>query len=227
MSTTMKTAGFSLIEILLGIAAGLILVTATALLTGRAFNISREHTEQVRITEDARVQLERMSDAIRDARSLDLTGDNLSSYPSEVWLQSGKDYEIQFYTNLDEDSEIEQVRYFLEGTDLKRGVRDPHDDQSEQVVTVARSLRNVSHARPLFRYYAPGSQAPLTTPVVVTGDVERVEIILLIDVEENQAPGAAEVSTVVTPRASDVVLGSPTPTPTPTFSLPSPSGTGF
>lgn len=211
----MKAAGVSLVGLLLGIAAGMVLVVATALLVGRSFSLSREHTEQARITEDARVQMERLSDAIRDARSVDVTGDGLATFPVEVWLQQGGDFDIEFYTNFDTDSELERLHYFLDGAELRRGLKDPYDSEEEKVTTVARSLRNVGQGKPLFTYYAQDSDVPLPAPVAVPGEVERVEIMLSIDVDEGQLPAAAEVSTVVAPRAADVVLSvSPGPSPT-------------
>ncbi len=201
--------GLSLVGILLGIAAGMILVLGTSLLATRGFNISREHTEQARITEDARVQMERLSDAIRDARSLDLTGDGKATFPLEIWLQNGEDYDIQFYTNFDEDDDIERVHYFLKGTELKLGMKDPYDTEEEKVTIVAKSLRNISQGKPLFQYYAGDSDVPLPTPISLAGLVGRVEISLVIDVNEAQTPSAVKISTVVAPRASSVVYSPP------------------
>lgn len=209
--TILKTAGVSLVGVLLGIALGSIIVGALALFVGRGVNVSREQTEQVRTTEDARVQIERMGDAIRDARSLDLNSDGLASSTKEEWLQAGQDFSIQFYTNFDSDSDIELVRYFVEGVDLKRGIRDPYISPSEQVTTIARSVRNVAAGEPLFRYYA-GSR----------GEIERVEIRLLVDVSPTQKPDMVTVTTVVAPRASRLFFTfPPSPTPSPTVS-PSP-----
>lgn len=207
----MKTSlGLSMIGVLLGLAAGSILLAATALLVGREFGISREQTEQVRITEDARVQIERLADTIRDARSRDENGDGLATFPSEVWLQAGDDFDIQLYTNLDTDGGLERVHYFLEGTELKRGVRDPYAQPSnqEEVTVVAVSLRNMAAGAPLFRYYLKDSDSAAPTPVAAEGEVERVEINLVVDVNETQAPSPAIISTVVSPRASQVLIDS-------------------
>lgn len=186
--------GLTIVELLVGMAAALIILGETILFVTRGAALSREHTEQERITEDARVQMERLSDAIRDARSLDLSGDGLATLPPEKWLQHGSDYDIQFYTNLDNDPDIERLHYFLENTDLKRGIRDPYDSEEEERVTVvARSLRNLAQGQPLFRFTAAGS-AP------------KVEITLIIDSDPQQDPAAAKLSTIVVPRASDIIV---------------------
>lgn len=209
--------GVSLVGVLLGIAVGGILLTALVLFITRGFGVSREHTEQVRIVEDARIQIEKMSDAIRDARSIDTDGDGLSTLPGELWLQKGEDFEIVFRTNFDTDADLEQLRYFLEGADLKLGMRDPYTVpvEQEKVTVVARSLRNRAQQKPLFRYLPAEGETAFGTPVLVLDSVKRVEITLLVDVDEDQDPPAATVSTIVTPRASGTGLVGAGPSPSP------------
>lgn len=201
------SGGVSFIGVLLGTAIGGILLVALALFVTRGFGVSREHTEQVQITEDARLQLEKMSDAIRDARSIS----------AGHWLQSGEDFDIQFLTNFDTDADVERLHYFLEGADLKLGVRDPYTAPAgqENITVVARSLRNVAGNVPLIRYYSATGDAALATPIVASDAVKRIEIILLVDVNERQEPPAATVSTIVAPRGLAVILSSPSPSASP------------
>jgi hypothetical protein len=50
--------------------------------------------------------------------------------------------------------------------------------------------------------------------MIAAGLVDRVEINLVVDVNEEQIPTAAFVSTVVAPRASELVFSaSPSPNP--------------
>jgi len=223
----MKEEGLSLLGILLAISASMILIVGVALLSTRLFNTSRESTEQVRITEDARLQLERLSDTIRDARSVDFTDDGLAAFPTEVWLQHGDRFDIQFYANFDADPVMERVHYFLNGSDLIRGVRDPYNSLNEETVVVARSIRNIAQNVPLFRYYVGEGQPPLPMPVFDKAEARLVEITVVVDVDQSQAPPPAQISTIVVPRASAVQLAplpSPTPTPSPTQNpVPSPS----
>lgn len=200
------TKGLTLIGVLLGILIGTLLLVALALFTTRGFGISRETTEQVRIVEDARVQIERMSDAIRDTRSIDTNGDMLATLPTEMWLQKGEDFQITFRTNFDADGDIEQLHYFVEGADLKLGVKDPYNAAgSEDVRVVARSVRNTAQGVPLFRYLPAEGGTALATPMLAADAVKRVEMTLVVDVDEKQDPPAATVSTIVAPRASGIV----------------------
>lgn len=207
------SGGVSLVGVLLGIAMGSALLLALMLFVTRGFGVSREQAEQVRIVEDARVQIERMSDAIRDARSTDTNADELATLPEEVWLQRGEDFSIDFLVNVDDDSDLERVRYFLDGSELRRGVRDPltESSASEEITTVARSVRNSGLAEPvpLFRYLPAEGDDALGTPITAPDAVKRVEITLMVDVGEQQAPGATAVSTIVMPRASVVLPGLP------------------
>lgn len=214
--------GVSLVGLLLGVAIGGILIAALALFSTRGFGVVREQTEQVRITEDARIQMEHMSDTIRDAHSIDVNGDQLANLTEERWLQVGEDFDIQFLTNFDTDADLERLHYFLEGTELKLGMRDPYTvpEEQEKVTVVARSLRNRAQNVPLFRYYSATGDAAMSAPVVASDAVKRVEITLLVDVNEQQDPGAATVATIVAPRASDVVLAVPSPASSPPPSPP-------
>lgn len=211
MTLMIKTAGMSLIGILLGIAVGAIILGAVSLFVGRGVDISREQTEQVRITEDARIQLDRMSDTIRNAKSFDSNNDGLATLPTEIWLQHGDDLEIDFYTNVDSDSDIERVRYFVVDGELRRGVRDPYSvpATAESVTVLSRSIRNTG-ATPIFRYYG-GTE--VETPVVAPGTIERVGISLLVDYDPNQDPAPATVGTTVAPRVSKIFPIAATPTP--------------
>lgn len=202
-------AGFSLIQLLLGIAIGAILIGAVVLFTTRGFGIDREQFEQVRITEEARLQLERMSDTIRNAQSRDINGDGFASVPTEIWLQRGDANEIIIFGDVDNDEDLEKIRYALSGTNLIRAVTDPFDAQAETEQVVASSLRNEAKGQALFRYFYRGSDVAATTPVIATGSVDRVGINLIIDVDESQRPDAVQVETIVVPRESSGVVGVP------------------
>lgn len=211
--------GLTLVEILLGVAVGGLILGALAIFATRGFGVPREQAEQARIVEDARVQIERMSDAIRDAQGIDVNNDGATTLPEEMWLVAGSDFDIEFLTNYDTDSGLERVHYYLDGADLKLGVRDPYDAGTpEQVTIVARSVRNVSEPTPLFEYLPAEGEATIATPITAVDTVGRVRIRLVVDVSETQDPTAARVETVVRPRAATGLAGVVSPTPTPSSS---------
>ncbi|MGH9856909.1 MAG: PilW family protein, partial [Acidobacteriota bacterium] len=185
-------SGLSLSELLIVIAVSGLLVAGVSLFFTRGIGVNREQYEQVLITEEARIQLERVSDTLRNARVL--SGAN--------WLIAAGDYAITLTTNLDADADSEEVRYFLEDTVLKRGVTEPGG--TEVVIEVAQSMRNSELGRPLFAYYDDSNQS-IAAADATADNVWQIEIALLVDVNPNQIPAAVDVVTRVFPRRNGSV----------------------
>lgn len=94
---------------------------------------------------------------------------------------------IAFYSNIDADSYFEKVRYFISGTDLKKGVIKPtgnplvYNPANEIISTLSKNVANGGTA--LFQYYDGtynGSGSPLASPVDVT-KIRMVKISLVLD----------------------------------------------
>lgn len=217
--------GFSIVELLIGVALLAILIGAVTALSGRFFTVSREQFEQTRTTEDARVQLERMTDVIRNARTIDCDGNGKADKTQEGWLQAADAARIIFYSNIDRDSAAERITYEKAGNDLIRTVEQDtttacsFTPSAPQVV--ARSLYN-TNAQPLFSYIA-GNGTTMTTPVNLS-QVIRLRVQLIIDAEGQNFDNAAQIVTDITPRLGREIAAIPTPGTTPS-PLPSPSQT--
>jgi prepilin-type N-terminal cleavage/methylation domain-containing protein len=87
---------------------------------------------------------------------------------------------IIFYSDIDSDGQTEKVRYFLEGTDFKKGVTEPtgsplvYLSSEEKIRTVAKSVINGS--ADVFSYFDenyPVNTDPLDQPV----DVAKVRLV--------------------------------------------------
>lgn len=104
--------------------------------------------EEGRILSDAETVVRKMTTEIREARTSEE-----GAYP----LVAANDQEVQFYSDVDNDDEVEKVRYFLDGQDLMRGVVEPqastpiYDDMTEMTKVVSSFVTNDSE--PLFYYY--------------------------------------------------------------------------
>jgi hypothetical protein len=159
---------------------------------------------QQQAVEDARLQLKRISKAIREARPSD-TG----AYP----LVAMDPQRIIFYADVDADPDTEMIRYELQGNDLIRGVTKPvgsppvyDPDNNEQATVVARSIRNGTE--PIFTYYTgdyPADQTPLS-PVDLT-EVKYIQFYLVVDVNPEVEPGPLEVRSQVQLRNLKTNLG--------------------
>ncbi len=173
-------------EVLIGIAVGSILIAAATVFLGRGININREQFEQVLTTEDARLQLDKVSDRIREAQGAN-------------WLIEAGDNQIKFYSDIDDDNSLDTGRVFIENNAIKAGIT--RVGAPEIVLTLARSVRNISQNKKLFTYY-DAADGIIASADARSSNVKRIGITLLIDVTPNQSPGIAEVNTVVTPRAT-------------------------
>lgn len=102
---------------------------------------------------------------------------------------------ITFYTDVDNDSVREKVRYFVSGTSIKRGVISPtgnpltYLDANEKITTVVSNYVSSTTA-PLFQYYPSsysGTTSPLSIPVDIPS-VRLVKITVIIDKDPNKSP---------------------------------------
>lgn len=196
--------GFTLLEILVVLSIMSIILVVLLRFSATGYHFSREIRSQQQAVENARIQLKRISKAIRETRFAD-TG----AYPL-VDMQPDR---IIFYSDVDADSTVERIRYELNQTDLERGVTEPTSDpliydveNNEQVSVVAKSIRNGYD--PIFTYYNgdyPADTTPLT-PIDLT-EVKYVQFRLLIDVDPEADPAVVDVRSQVQLRNLKTNLG--------------------
>lgn len=184
-----RSSGFTIIEAMVGVAISALIIAAISLFFTRGIAVNRDTYEQVLTTEEARLQIDRVADVLRNARN----------NGQEKWLVLAGDNEVIVYSNTDDDDDNEKVRFVLENEDLKRGVAEIGGE--ERIQTVASHMRNVSEARPVFTYYDK-SGGLLPVEQASAASVQRIGIALLVDVNKEQSPGVTEISTIVTPRVT-------------------------
>jgi prepilin-type N-terminal cleavage/methylation domain-containing protein len=189
-----KCSGLTFIELLVVIAIAGIMIVALTMIVGRVYSVYHQQIEQGLITEDARIQIERVSKNIR----------NMRSYCQGASIRQFGDYSLQMISNLDNGTD-QVVRYYLDGTDLKRDITQFNGDSysclvatgTKQTVTLIHTVRNqtMSTPIPIFSYYNANG-AIETDPAKVV----LIKIALDIDVNLQQWPPAMEVSTEVSLR---------------------------
>lgn len=189
-------AGFTLLETIVVIAIlGIVIVLSSQFINSgyRLFFISRDEAATM---DQMRTTLEKTAKEIRLAE----TGNN-GAYPIEQATASS----LTIYANVDGDSNRERIRYFLDGTTLKRGIIEPtggavpqYLPQNEIISILAKNIRNTD----IFSYYDKnynGTTAALTFPVAISS-VRLVHLKFVVDVDPNKLPAAQSAETSVSLR---------------------------
>lgn len=174
----------TMIEALVFIAVSTVIIgaiTASVLYFYRSNTNILEQTIQV---ENARRGVEFMMRDIREAAYSDL-----GNFPVAAIATTS----FTFYTDLDRDKSVEKVRYYLEGTVLKKslvnatGVPLVYNDATAEVSTISQYIRNGIQGLPVFRYYtATGTEITNFSNVQ---DVAFVSTSLIVNVNPERLPG--------------------------------------
>ncbi len=122
-------------------------------------------------------------------------------------IESGDDFDIKVYIDIDGDGATERVHYYLQGTSLYEGVSEPipglpvtYPVGDDTVKVLANSIIN-SSTDPVFSYYnndypSDTVNNPLATPVNVA-DVRMIKIRLMVNIDPNRAPNFINVESFV------------------------------
>lgn len=192
----MTNRGFTLIEILIAMAlTSMVLVFVTYF----TFDISKFGTDfSNRLEAEFELQLT-MRAMISEIRSMGPGGNG--SYP----IATATTTTFTFYSDIDGDGTFEQVRYFLDGTILKKGVIDPTATQPVQYPPANELISEVVHYMVpgvIFTYYPeglPDEMIPFPSPVDVA-KVRLVKIIGTVDKDATMPPLPTTLSITATIR---------------------------
>lgn len=191
------TRGLSLIEITIGMGIMSVLMIGAITFAARLTEFPETTVAAIEQEQSTRTALEQMVDTLRR-----MTPSETGTYP----IESATDSSIAFYVNIDSDNARERVRYFIDGTELKRGMIEPADNPAvydinqETRATIARDVRIPS---PLFTYYDgtyAGVEQPLLPPIP-TQNIRYIGIAVTINENPAKPPAAFTLHSGVTPRA--------------------------
>ncbi|HLD21744.1 MAG TPA: prepilin-type N-terminal cleavage/methylation domain-containing protein [Patescibacteria group bacterium] len=182
-----KTHGFTLIELLITTAILTILVVLITDFVMNTLRMQEYTTQQNEAVTQSRLALKRMVSELREATSAD-TG----AYP----LESVSAQEIIFFSDVDKDESVERIRYFLEETNLRRGVIEPtglplqYNQENEIVSTFSSYIQNGTE--PIFYYFNEQypqnmEQNPLSNPIDKTV-IRMIQIHLQTNVDIHRVP---------------------------------------
>ena len=144
-----KQSGFTLLETLITIFIFSLLLIGTTLLIKNIFSVSEQQNGILSNTNKATLISENFADEIRNA-----TYGADGSYP----INQAGDNELIFYSTAENDNGIvSQIRYFISGNTLYKGITNPAGDplsyngQPEIITTLSTQMSMGSN--PLFYYY--------------------------------------------------------------------------
>ena len=176
--------GFTFIETIVFIAVSTIVMIAVVSSIIYFYRANAYSIEQSFAVNSARKGIELL---VRDIREMTYADDG--AYP----LESGDGNSIVFYSDIDRDANIERVRYFLDGTFLKKGVTKSsgnplsYDTGNESVSIVSPDVRNAAQGVPVFRYFDASGGEIFNVPLNIT-DVSFVTVNLIVNVNPNRLP---------------------------------------
>jgi prepilin-type N-terminal cleavage/methylation domain-containing protein len=193
--------GFTIIETLAVISIFAIIMVAIVSSVQYFYRSNTNAVEQAFAINSARKGIEFMVRDIREAIYSDE-----GSYP----VISINPNTFYFYSDIDRDNSIERVRYFAEGTDIKKGVTDStgdpplYVDANENVSVISDSVRNLSQGIPVFTYF--DSQGSEITDIASTTDVVFVKVNLIVNINPNRLPNEFTLRSSATLRNLKISL---------------------
>lgn len=189
-----KNRGFTLVEILFAVSIFVVVSIVMGAFARNTWIYNSFISSSFNSLNAGRTTLKTMVAEIRTASS----GNDGAYAVSAVSATS-----LTVYSDIDDDSLKEKVRYFLNGTNLQRGVIEPTGSPlgytGTEVITTL--IPNVTNST-IFEYYDKnydGTTAALASPVQIPS-VRLVKITVVVDDNPNKAPGPITLTSQVTLR---------------------------
>lgn len=164
--------GFTLLELM--ISTAIIFVIILAIIVTQNFLINQQnYTLNSYISSDfTNRSVEKLVKELRNSRSADN-----GAYIFEIL----GDQELSFYTNVDNDTQVEKVRYYLDNNIFYRSVIKPSGypiqylDENKKITILA---ENVDNSTPLFYYYNSNwPQDKTNNPLQIQNRLTQTKIV--------------------------------------------------
>jgi hypothetical protein len=186
------TKGYSLPELIISVAILTMIIGVVGAFQADVFSLNRVIQTGINNQYEAKKIIKPFANEVRGA----VSSDN-GTYAIEIASSSS----FVFYGNIDSDSKIERVRYFLDGEKFKKGVTKPEGDPLSYDLSneqITQAVNNVISDN-VFEYYdsnydGTASTSALTFPINPV-DVRLIKIRLQIDDDLNRDPGPIVVET--------------------------------
>lgn len=180
-----SSLGFSVIDLLVSLFILSLIGVAIWTFQKDVFSLNNVISSTITAQEDVRRVFKTITAEIRSASS-----SNIGAYP----IDSATLTSFVFYSDIDGDRIKERIRYFLNGTILKKGVLKPtgnplvYNPAAEIIREVVYDVAN--GATPIFSYYDTnydGFTPPLTSPIDVLA-IRLIKITVIVDHDSSKPP---------------------------------------
>ncbi len=185
---------FSLVEIIVVTAIFSVIFLAVANFGQSIFSFNSNAQKNLSAQTDARRVLKTMIKELRSASPASTGAYTIALAGTST---------LTFFSNIDSDAYKEQIRYFLQGNELKKGITKPsgsplsYNPANEQTTILVRDVRNGTTS--IFDYFDSnytGTSTPLVQPVQLT-KIRLVRITLKIEKDPNKSLGPIIVESQV------------------------------
>lgn len=196
MTLKNKQSGFTLIEVLIGIFVLGLLAVSVGVFQKNIFFLEGFFRGNLIAQQEGRSAIKEMTKEIRS-----MSSSSTGTYPIDTASQNS----FTFYSDIDDDGLKERIRYFLDGTTLKKGVLKPtgnpviYDNNNEVIIDFVRDITNTDS---IFSYYDSsynGSTPPMVYPIDLVS-IRLVKVKLIIDKNGSRAPSPITFTFQVTMR---------------------------
>lgn len=191
-----NTRGFTLIETMVTLLMIALLIVVVGTLQRQLFGLDRILHSVLFSQREARQTLKAVTAELRSA-----SPSNTGAYP----LAETAATSMIFFSDPNDDGLKERIRYFVEGTSLKRGVTTPSGNPlvynlaTEKVTTVVNDIDPAATGFAYFPGTYDGTTPSLPQPVAAE-DARLVKITIVVDRDPTKSPGAVTVTSQVTIR---------------------------
>lgn len=178
-----RELGFTIVETIVVIAVFTLVITAIMSSILYFYKSNTMTLEQAYAINSARKGIEFMARDIREAIYSDE-----GAYPI-ISIGANSFY---FYSDIDRDDNVERIRYFIDGTDLKKGLTEPFGDppeyldNNETISVISDNTRNLEQEIPIFEFF--DNQGNEITDYNKISDVAFAKINLIVNVNANRLP---------------------------------------
>jgi prepilin-type N-terminal cleavage/methylation domain-containing protein len=192
LSYKKQKKGFTIIEIIIVVAITAAIAGVVGTFMFNVFDQNRFLSSSINAEQEGRIVLKTFAAELRSA-----SPSSAGSYP----IESASSTAIIFYSDINNDGQKERVRYFMNGTTLKKGVIQPSNavpptyNGTEVMTEMVHNITNGNSG--IFSYYDSsydGTTAALTTPVTIS-TIRLVKVSLVIDADPNKSPTAVTITT--------------------------------